>query len=324
MQEDILHKAIYSLGSVKQLAKKLGIHREHIYAWIKGVSQIPLEYALQIEYLTGGEIPWKDLVPFHIVQRLKHLTLLLPKFDLPPCELVYVAIDRIKSVNKQACAQEQSNIPLYKERPICLDTENKLIFGEKTFCAYKYHAKKTIPAWRLSLVDLANGNYTSELFVKNFFISERVAIGIALEKFLGNRQGYRSDLTDKEKKMVIKSNNFRLEVSGKESLVNNDAQVVPKKRITMRQLIADRLGFGSHFTYQNAKQVKFTGSPELIANVDQYKLSVSKAAKLCKLSYAERNNNLSISKEENIKKEISDKFRKDLNDLKMNSQFVFN
>lgn len=320
MQEDTLHKVIDNLGSVKQLAKKLGIHREHVYAWIKGVSQIPLEYALQIEYLTGGEIHWKDLVPFHIVQRLKHLTLLLPKFDLPPCELVYVAIERIKPFRQPVTFQEQNVIPLYKERPICVDSENTLIFGEKTLHAYKNHAKRTIPAWRLSLVDLASGHYTSELFVKNFFVSERVAIGIALERFLGNRQGFRSDLAEKEKNQVIKDNNRDLDSQKKDALVNNAAQVASKKRLTLRQIIADRLGFGSHFTYQNAKKIKLMGNQELITQVDQGQLSISKAAKLVRF-YDSKNNNLSLHKKN---KEINSETSKELADLKINSQFVFN
>ena len=135
MQEAMLDKAIYSLGSVKHMAKKLGIHREHVYAWIKGVSKIPLEYALQIEYLTGGEINWKDLVPFHIVQRLKHLTLRLPKFDLPPCELVYVAIERIKSEKcvRYLSPSKTNRFRLHKQRPICLDEENSVDFRRKRF-----------------------------------------------------------------------------------------------------------------------------------------------------------------------------------------------
>lgn len=283
MQEAMLDKAIYSLGSVKHMAKKLGIHREHVYAWIKGVSKIPLEYALQIEYLTGGEINWKDLVPFHIVQRLKHLTLRLPKFDLPPCELVYVAIERIKS---EKCAltitEKNASIPLHKQRPICLDEENTLIFGEKIFYVYKYHTKKTIPAWRVSLTDLAKGHYSSELFVKNFLISERVAIGMALEKFLGSRQGYRTDLEKaKSQAEPSKKRNSMTRGIQKPRLMNNDAQVSREKRTPLRQLIATRLGFGSHFTYQNAKRLKLYAGNELMKQVDQRKISISKAAKLC-------------------------------------------
>lgn len=283
MQEAMLDKAICSLGSIKHMAQKLGIHREHIYAWIKGVSNIPLEYALQIEYLTGGEINWKDLVPFHIVQRLKHLTLKLPKFDLPPCELVYVSTERIKSEKLTLFITEQDkSIPLYKQRPICVDEENTLIFGEKTFYLYKSHAKKTIPAWRISLAALANGHYSSELFVKNFLISERIDIGIALEKFLGNRQGYRTDLAKFKNKIILtKKRNSSEKDDPKIQLMNKDAEVIQQKRTSLRQLLAHRLGFGSHFTYQNAKKIKLYASVELIAQVNQRKISISKAAKLC-------------------------------------------
>ncbi|MFM2322961.1 MAG: hypothetical protein RLZZ225_1114 [Pseudomonadota bacterium] len=284
MQEAMLDKAIYSLGSVKHMAKKLGVHREHIYAWIKGVSKIPLEFALQIECLTGGEINWKDLVPFHIAQRLKHLSLYLPKFDLPPCELVYVAIERIKfSKAEMIIDKSDGDTELYKQRPICLDQDNTLIFGEKSLHIYKNNLKKTIPAWRLSLVDLINGNYSSELFIKNFLISERVAVGIALERFLGSRQGYRSDL-NKVSHRLTKIRNTTIKTALKTSLRNNDAQVLSGKLIPMRQLIANLLGFGSHFTYQNAKKIKLYGDTELIAEVDRQKLSLSKAANFCDVS----------------------------------------
>lgn len=276
MQEVMLDKAICSLGSVRHLAKKLGIHREHVYAWIKGVSKIPLEYALQIEYLTDGEIPWKDLVPFHIVQRLKHLTLQLPKFDLPPCELVYVGIERITMTKKvKIISEEDKLIPLHKHRSICVDGQNRLIFGENIFCLYKYYNKKTIPAWRISLLDLANGHYNSELFVKNFLISERVDIGIALEKFLGSRQGYRTDLAKLKKSVDICKKTYQ-----ETRLVNKAAQVSVQKRMPLRQLIANRLGFGSHFTYQNAKKIKLFANSELIDKVDQHIFSISKAKKL--------------------------------------------
>jgi DNA-binding transcriptional regulator YdaS (Cro superfamily) len=283
MQEVMLDKAIYSLGSVKHMAKKLGIHREHIYAWIKGVSKIPLEYALQIEYLTGGEINWKDLVPFHIVQRLRHLNLRLPKCDLPPCELVYVALERIKSKKYSLdISESDKSISIHKERPICVNEQNSLIFGEKIFYLYKYHAKKTIPAWRISLANLANGHYSSELFVKNFLISERVAIGMALEKFFGHRQGYRSDLEKvKNKTVLLRKRNSTPKSAKKSRLMNENAQVTQEKRKPLRQLIAHRLGFGSHFTYQNAKKIKLYASAELIEQVDQQKISISKAATLC-------------------------------------------
>jgi DNA-binding transcriptional regulator YdaS (Cro superfamily) len=300
MQEVMLRKAIYSFGSVKELAKKLGVHREHIYAWIKGISKIPLEHALQIEYLTQGEIHWKDLVPLHVVQRLKHLTLLLPKSDLPPCELVYVSIGRIKCSNGDFLTNPTQSIhsdegdklfSLYERRPICLDKENNIIFGEQTVVAYQKRVKKTIPAWRISLLGLANGHYSTELFLKSFTVSERVAIGMALEKFLGNRQGYRSDLARKKKLMKTKKSEKTLNKPLLDGPLNNYAEVILKK-LSTRQLVANRLGFGSHFTYQNAKKIKSQGSIELIEQVDRGELSIYKGASFCKLSRTKENNSL--------------------------------
>lgn len=172
--------------------------------------------------------------------------------------------------------------PLHKQRPIYVDEANTLIFGEKSFYLYQCHAKRTIPAWRLSLAELANGHYNSELFVKNFLISERVAIGMALEKFLGNRQGYRSDLDPiKKQAESSKKRNTNEKDNKKTRLMNKHAQVSHEKRMPLRQLIANCLGFGSHFTYQSAKKIKIYASDELIDQVDQQKISISKAAKLC-------------------------------------------
>ncbi|WP_218814674.1 YdaS family helix-turn-helix protein [Rickettsiella endosymbiont of Dermanyssus gallinae] len=299
MQENSLYKAIYNLGSVKDMSKKLGIQREHIYAWIKGVSKIPLEYALQIDYLTGGEIDWKELVPFHVVQRLRHLTLVLPKFDLPPCELVYVSIERIKCAKAHTYLIQSENDPLLlnKKRPICIDSDNSLIFGEQTLSFYKQHHKRTIPAWRISLADLAEGCYEQELFIRAFFISERVAIGIALENFLGKHQGQRNDLKNKK---ISALEPIKEEISSK--LMQHSAQVCLKNFGKLRALVASRLGFGSHFTYLSAKKIKSNGSEQLIARVDQKELAISTAARLSKLSIAEQNTILTQSKKNIIKK----------------------
>ena len=322
MQENSLYKAIYNLGSVKDMAKKLGVQREHIYAWIKGISNIPLEYALQIDYLTGGEIHWKELVPLHIVQRLKHLTLVLPKFDLPPCELVYVSIERIQYSKLYSCLikLEPDPLSLNKKRPICIDSDNVLIFGDETLCFYKQHHKRTLPAWRISLADLAEGHYDSALFIKNFFISERVAIGIALEKFIGKRQGQRNDLKNKTTKMKQKIKKEGISCR----LMQDAAQVYIKNYGKLRQLIANRLGFGSHFTYLSAKKIKLYGSELLIACVDRKELAISTAARLSKLSISEQNKVLAQSKKDIIKKAFEIGRACCSNKLSVNSKFTLN
>ena len=322
MQETILHKAIYNLGSVKGMAKKLGIHREHIYAWIKGSSKIPLEYALQIEYLTRGEVHWKELVAFHTVQRLRHLTVLLPKFDLPPCELVYIAMRRIKcSRAVPALPAKHNTIALQKSRPICVDAENSLIFGFKTFQRYQQQAKRTIPSWRVSLLELAKGSYEAELFVKNFSISERVAVGMALETFLGKRQGQRNDLHGKRTSIRLREVNPLTKLSvNKRSLKQHPAEVLLEPGETLRQLIAKRLGFVSHFTYQSAKKIKTKGSVRLIRQVDQLELAVSTAVKLTKFSIEEQNKILSETKKNILKKALNSQAVEASNHLAIHSK----
>lgn len=322
MKENSLYKAIYHLGSVKVMAKKLGIQREHIYAWIKGISQIPLEYALQIDYLTNGEIHWKELVPFHVVQRLRHLTFTLKKLDLPPCELVYVSIERIQSAVLFSDLSKTDSDPLLlnKKRPICIDSDNYLIFGDETLNLYRQHHKKTIPAWRIALSDLAEGHYDQELFIKRFFISERVSIGIALENFLGKHQGQRNDL--KNKTLLTTETTSKEEISCK--LMQHDAQVSLKKTSNLRQRVANRLGFGSHFTYMNAKKIKLHGSELLIARVDCKELAISTAARLIKLSVTEQNEILSKSKKNIIKKAFEIGRSCCSNEPSANSQFTSN
>lgn len=128
MQENSLYKAIYyNLGSLKDRAKKLGIQREPIYAWIKGVGKIPLAYVLQIDYLTGGEVHWKALVPFPIVQRLKYLTRVLSKFALPPCELVTEMVKKEDISCK--LMQHSAQVYIKKYEKLRQLVENRLVFG---------------------------------------------------------------------------------------------------------------------------------------------------------------------------------------------------
>ena len=102
-------------------------------------------------------------------------------------------------------------------------------------------------------------------------------MGIALEKWLGKRQGQRTD---------------------RQSLVQNSAHVQSGKKT--RDLIAELLGFGSHFTYQEAKKIKSLSAPALIDAVDKASLSISTAALLTKLPQKEQTQVLVFSIKEVI------------------------
>ena len=96
---------------------------------------------------------------------------------------------------------------------------------------------------------------------KDFTVSERVAIGEAVEKALGNRLG---------------SNQYRQKVP-----VENIPQAEAGKKT--RDIAAEKAGFGNGKTYQQAKKVVSEGAPELMDAVDSGRVSVSAAADVAEL-----------------------------------------
>lgn len=91
---------------------------------------------------------------------------------------------------------------------------------------------------------------------QDFTVSERVAIGKALEAELGSRRGQRSDLERPE--------NF------------------PEVGDT-RDIAAKSAGFGNGKTYEQAKQVIADGAPALVSAVDRGDMAVSLAAAVTQL-----------------------------------------
>ncbi|MEO5340359.1 MAG: hypothetical protein H7837_07570 [Magnetococcus sp. MYC-9] len=82
----------------------------------------------------------------------------------------------------------------------------------------------------------------------DFTPSERVAIGRAVEEFLGNRWGQRTDLAGSE-------------------LPKNFGEVKPGKETA--ELAAQKAGFNNPETYRQAKAVVANGTPELVEAMDR-------------------------------------------------------
>ena len=95
--------------------------------------------------------------------------------------------------------------------------------------------------------------------LKSFTPSERVAIGLAVEAELGNRRGQRTDLASGELPVNSPEVNSP-ECSGKET----------------REIAAEKAGFGSEFTYRQAKAVVQNASPELIEAMDSGAVACAK------------------------------------------------
>jgi phosphopentomutase len=98
--------------------------------------------------------------------------------------------------------------------------------------------RKELEAKIVDLDAIFLGEFQENAMRKDFTVSERVAIGKAIEEYLGNRQGQR---TDKE-------------------LVANFPQVKPGRKT--REIAAEKAGFGNDATYRQAKKVVERAEPE--------------------------------------------------------------
>ncbi|MES2998978.1 MAG: YdaS family helix-turn-helix protein [Pseudomonadota bacterium] len=180
MQEIGVEKAIRYFKNISNLARNLKINREKIYRYREGRSPIPEIIAKKIENLTQGEITCKELLPW----KSKYHS----QLQQPPCFLIELPLKRILITEEIPCFLDQNSISIPNQRAICVDQDNQLIYGLEAIEASKQRGKGTVLAWRLSLIDLVNRKYDVDDLIKAFDLIERAAIGVALEKFLGERR----------------------------------------------------------------------------------------------------------------------------------------
>jgi hypothetical protein len=116
-------------------------------------------------------------------------------------------------------------------QPIGVTDRLELVFGERRLLAYRDILKrKTIPARVVNVSSILAGEYHENEVRKNFTPSERVAIGKAIERQIGNRRGQRTD-----------------------QLREKIPEVAPGKRT--REAAAEKAGFGNDTTYRQAAKV---------------------------------------------------------------------
>lgn len=136
-------------------------------------------------------------------------------------------------------------------QPIGIDPFFHLIFGFRRLYACKDLLKwKQIPCVTLDLESLLAGEYAENEFRKDFTVTERVAIGAAIEVELGKRKpGPKSS------------------ANAEQLLAGNAVDIAAKGA-----------GFKSAESFERAKTVTMRGAPELKAAVDKGEISISAGA----------------------------------------------
>lgn len=269
-----LLKAIKIAGSRNNLAKAIGTTTDAINAWLNRGINVPLEYAFEIERLTNGRVKWTRIAPHlaHFEKRWSKFKIVRSCFAT---HLLHMPLSKIicsEGITKPHSEIKKltKNIKLNGlKHPICIDTENNLIFGKSRLYAYKFLKKKTIVSYQIDLTELICGKYSLTEITQIFKASERVLLGLAAEKHLS---------TSKNSKI---------------------RQVLLNKR-RRDDLLAKNLGFGNRQTYSQAKKVFSIGSRELITAIDTKKLAIHTAAILAKFPFEQQKNILKWPKKKII------------------------
>lgn len=157
-------------------------------------------------------------------------------------------------------------------QPIGVDEHFHLIYGARRFDACTLILEwKTVPCVVVKMKSLLAGEYAENEFRKQFTPSERAAIGKAIEAELGDRRGRPSEKAE-------------------------NSPALPKGET--RDIAAKRAGFGSSFTFEQAKTVADRGAPELQQAMDKGKVSIAAAAVIASQPKAEQKRIVAMPKDE--------------------------
>jgi ParB-like chromosome segregation protein Spo0J len=147
--------------------------------------------------------------------------------------------------------------------PVVIDSNYRLIAGERRIRAFELIGEKEIPARILNVPSLLEAEFAENELRKDFTPTERVAIAKAIEEEISRGHG-----GDRK--------------SGGNQVVNRPLE---KKS---REVAAEKAGFGSEVTYRRAKAVVRDGVPELQEAMDDGSLTINAAFEISKLPEEEQ------------------------------------
>lgn len=215
---------------------------------------------------------------------------------------ILLPIDEI-NVSEMACPiylnQEFLVFDLNNEmllRPILIDSSHRVITCSCRIHVNRILKNKSIFVHKIHLPDVIAERISIAALIQTLPISEKVAVGKAIERELGNRQGKRTDLLPHKSAEVSKPNE-----NDRFKFLQDNSGDGPGSETRM---VAARIaGFSSHFLYGEAKEVTEKGISSLIQAMDNQNISISKAKKIAQLPQNEqRQIVLDLSKKRTFKK----------------------
>ncbi len=293
-----LYKAIKYFGSQQALASTVGVTQQTVSLWLNRDEKIPTLFAFKIFAAVKGLIPLDELSSdaTSICQLFDSVRFFqkFPQILLPIDEINVSEMNCPIYLNQEFLVFDLNNEMLL--RPILVDSSRRVITCSCRIHANRMLKNKSIFVHKINLPDVIAGRISIAALIQTLPVSEQVAVGKAIERELGNRQGKRTDLLPHKSAEVSKSN-------GSERFKFLQDNLEARHGSETRVVAARIAGFSSHFLYGEAKEVTEKGISSLIQAMDNQKLSISKAKKIAQLPQDEqRQIVLDISKKRTFKK----------------------
>jgi len=255
-----MHAAASRFHSRKRFASFLGVSEAMANMMIRRDRDVSLFHALTIDTWSQGDFPAERLVSnpqyARLIRKMKYMSqqqchnTSQPLVHLPPLAL-----------DPQYWSFCRPDYPPLAEatQPLIADNESRLLCGLPCFLAKKMHVSQRLCTLLVDLPALLQGAASLDTVPYALWISERVAIGMALEHTLAT---------------------LRIPSS---SRPNSDAS---GGRMDAR--IAALCGIGGKMRYRDAKAVFTQGIAALIHAMDKKHLSVYRAAQLARTAHAQQ------------------------------------
>ncbi|MBP9728650.1 MAG: hypothetical protein KBD23_00705, partial [Gammaproteobacteria bacterium] len=249
--------AIYK--TVANLAKQLGIDPDLIYKWRNEDIRMPLSIAICIEDLTNIDFerlcPYAPKTNFLIKNRHKRKSLI-------KIEISSILVDANSNIRR-----------IYSQKPMIIGGDRVLISGLYQLEVAQLKGCEQVTVLVIDLESLFLGMKAIHEF-SYLSISEKIEIGLRLERLMGHPPGESHDLKTHASLKINKNTSEPIPIWG---------AFTGRKDI----FIAKILGYSTN-TYYRAKQVYLHGIPELIQAMDLKKVRINKAYTLSKLNEIEQ------------------------------------
>lgn len=249
-----LLEAVRFCGGVTAYSQQIKVNRSRASNWINQPEiEIPYEYVVLTEDITRVSV--ERLSPFteaanKLVRRLRSNDVMLP---------VSILLSEVLMGDHFYLKWQRP------DRPILIGTDGVLISGLIQIEKLRALGIKKTQAIIIDLEALLLETRCIQDMNLKLFISEQVAIGLRMEKMLGNRKGQ-------------KNNRKNINLSDKNVDKNFASHSIGDKVGRVDSYIARLMDIGKG-TYHRAREVYLKGNLELISAMDLKEISIAKAAK---------------------------------------------